>query len=163
MREAKAAGQPAPARAVVAMLLGVLSVLVTAGVLTAYRLDKRAGEAQASAALKRAEKAREAETLDPKAACTLAEAWLLAHRGVGAAEVKCEGPLRQGAVAQLDGVSLPALPRDAHLQHLPDTPGAVVRFRRRHARDCPAAPPAVKDPGQGVDKYEDAVAEAASR
>jgi len=98
LRLAKAEQVAVPTRAYASIGIGAATTVLFAVALTAFILDAQATADRLAAVQKRLEGKREAEPLDPKVACDLAEERLLeAGHGENAAinlgDVKCEGAL----------------------------------------------------------------------
>lgn len=112
LRLAKAAGIPAPGRAIVAVVLGSLSLLTFSGAIIGGQINERNARKQHEAASARIGAKREAATLDAKTACDLveervyADGWNNKSRGL-LNGVSCPGAFEQkGTRATLRDVRL---------------------------------------------------------
>lgn len=97
IRQAKAVGVGAPATGYLSIVAGVLSVLLTGGVTTAYILDTQKQADRLSQLRKDFREKRQAATLDQETACAAAEINLLSKGYDGSQlyseKVTCNGPL----------------------------------------------------------------------
>lgn len=108
LSNAKKNGIPAPVTAKVAAALGVLGTLVMVGVFVASHFDQQDKEKRIAAIEAKIEKARHADAIDAKTACSIAEAYFLrSGKMYVSSEIACTGKLVvTGNTARLDGVAI---------------------------------------------------------
>ena len=111
LRSARELGLAKPLSGILAIVLGLASMVELGVVVHLYKRDQAAKNGQAAQALARAESGRHAGTLDKETACALAEAYLVKHHATMAEKVQCEGALTaDGAQASLAQVKLKKVP-----------------------------------------------------
>jgi hypothetical protein len=155
---ARSANRSVPARALVALVLGALSLLWTSWFFVSIHNDGKARRRLRDAVTERLAGKREAAELDPKVACDLVEEQLRQglYEGLDAVEVVCRAPLEAaGGQARLRGVEMRVSTLRIPLNACLARTDRWFLLGVTALDKCPAVPPA--EPASSPDRAEDAM------